>query len=238
MSAPAPWLCRLLLLRPETVAARLAEAERAGLCAKAPNLWQITLGILRMWHRVLFRSDTIGLSRSRPPRASPRARWLRHRPLRFPFLLAERAVTPWDFSGLLSSRERVLCHLLGAHHDGQEFAYDLQLLRCHPGAAQELRERALAVVRGSSAKAAWLRDLVVYEGYHEELLAAVERELDGHELGAALDDPDVTLSGYLAWCAAQPPTPEATLRAWRAGSFSVAHGLVAHGLGAPAEVLA
>lgn len=211
----APWLSRLLLVQPTAVDERLRRAERAGLVERAPNLWQITLGILRMWHRVLFRSDTIGTCAEHPVRGTWRARLLAHRPVRFPFLLAERAVTPWDLSGLLSTTDRVVCHLLGAHHDGIQFAYDLQLLRCHPGALESVRDQARAVVEGTHPRAQWLRDLVVYEGYHEKLLEAVEAEIADAALpDHVLDDPDLTLTGYLRWCAAQPTTPAATLARW------------------------
>jgi hypothetical protein len=203
-------LYTLLLLRPDVVAARLAEAERAGLCRPAPNLWQLSLGVLRMWQRILFRSETIGLSREHRLRPGWRARLLASRPLRFPFLLAERAIAPWDLTGLLSSRERLLRHLLGAHHDEDEFVYDLELLRCHPGALEELEAQARAVVTGASPRAAWLRDLVVFEGYHERLLAAVRAELAGRPI--ALDDPDYSFAAYLAWCAAQPSTPSESVR--------------------------
>lgn len=214
-----PWLSRLILIDPQVVHERLARAQAAGLVERAPNLWQVTLGIARMWQRVLFRSDTIGTCREHPPRATWRARLMKPRPVRFPFLLAERAVTPWDFSGLWSSTDRVIAHLLGAHHDGVQFAYDLELLRCHPGALERLRDEVAAVVDDTSPRAAWLRDLVVFERYHESLLAAVERALE-HDDGLSDEeraDPDITLSGYLRWCARQPATPRETWRRWLTG---------------------
>lgn len=218
-----PWLSRVILIDPRVVRERLARAQEVGLVARAPNLWQVTLGIARMWHRVMFRSDTIGTCREHPPRSTWRARLLSARPLRFPFLLAERAVTPWDFSGLWSPTDRVIAHLLGAHHDGVQFAYDLELLRCHPGALERVRDLAAAVVDGTSPRASWLRDLVVYEGYHESLLAAVERALAGDDDLTAEQraDPDITLTGYLAWCARQPATPRETWHGWQRGDFSL-----------------
>jgi hypothetical protein len=221
-TTPTPWIARLLLFDPETVSERLARAEEVGLVDRAPNLWQLSLGIARMWHRVLFRSETIGTCTDHPVRSTWRARVMKPRPLRFPFLLAERAVAPWDFSGLLSSTDRVVSHLLGAHHDGIQFAYDLQLLRCHPGALERVQREARAVVEGTSPRSAWLRDLVVFEHYHENLLKAVEQELNDDQLPeAALEDPDITLSGYLRWCAGQPSSPAATLEGWRAGTFTL-----------------
>lgn len=217
------WLSRVVLLRPERVAEGLERVARAGLVERTPNTWQITLGVLRMWHRVLFRPESIGTSREGPRPATRRARWLERRALRFPFLLAARAVAPLDFSGLCSSRERIVSHLLGAHHDAHQFGYDLELLAAHPGALPELLRRASAVVSGADPRAAWLRDLVVYPGYHEHLLAAVQAALQGDPLFDAheLDDPDVSFRAYLRWCAAQPATPEATLAAWRRGALDL-----------------
>jgi hypothetical protein len=233
-------LSRLLLVDPDRIAARLREldAHRAatspscsssvGGLPRTPNVWQVTLGVLRMWHRVLFRSETIGQSRDFPVRDTWRAKLLRLRPIRFPFLLKERAVAPLDFSGLASSPDRVVSHLLGAHHDGIQFLYDLELLASVPGALDRVAERAHEVIAEPHARRSrWLRDLVVYERYHEHLAEAVDAFRAGRfEAPAeALADPDLSLSGYLAWCARQPPTPDATWSALRAGRYSVATGV-------------
>ena len=211
-----PLASYVFLFRPGAVRARLEvlKAERA---APTPNVWQVSQGVARMWGRVLLRSETIGMSREHPVRETWRARLFRYRPLRFPFLLAERAVAPLDFSGLLSGRERIICHLLGAHHDGNQFAYDLQMLASFPGALEEVRRRTLEVLsERDPQRTAWLRDLVVYTGYHEALLAAAERALlldfalPPHEA----DNPDISFDAYLRWCAVQPETPSGTLRAW------------------------
>lgn len=227
MSRSHPLLSRLVLVWPTRVAEGLARVERAGLAPRVPNVWQITLGVLRMMHRVLFRSDTIGTCKTHPVRRTWRARLLALRALRFPFLLWERAVAPLDFSGLVSSRERILRHLLGAHHDGLQFLYDLELLRLFPGALEECRDRARAVVEGTDPRAAWLRDLVVFEGYHEALLRATERAIAGAlEIDeAAARDPDITFTAYLAWCAAQPRTPKETWAALREGRYRIDQGL-------------
>ena len=92
----SPWWSHALLLRPERIERNLERIRRAGMVERTPNLWQITLGVLRMWHRVIFRAETIGTCTD-PVRASLRARLLLHRPLRFPFLLAERVIAPLDF---------------------------------------------------------------------------------------------------------------------------------------------
>lgn len=226
--APLPWFAKVLLIDAAGVERRLDDIARSGLVPRVPNAWQITLGVLRMWHRLIFRSEEIGLSSSRP-RATWRARLLDFRPLRFPFLLAERAVAPHDFSGLLSGRERILRHLCGAHHEGAQFVYDLEILSVDPGGLEELVRRAREIVENDTPRTRWLRDLTVYEGYHEALLAAAEAALRGEfeyppERAA---DPDTRFVAYLAWCARQPETYEATLSARRAGRFTIADGIAA-----------
>lgn len=214
-----PWL-----IHPAGVRRGLDRLRVAGF-DPVPNAWQIGLGVLRMWHRVLFRSDTIGTSAD-PVRNTRRARLLRHRAVRAPFLVAERAIAPLDFSGLLQGPDRLIRHLLGAHHDRNQAVYDLELLRAHPGALDALVTRVRAVVDGTDPRAEWLRDLVVHEGYHASLLDAAVRARDGelrfepHER----DDPDLCFGAYLAWCARQPPTFADTLRLAVRGRFTFAHG--------------
>jgi len=218
---------RLLVLFPDRIESALEAVDRAGLVERTPNLWQITQGVLRMWHRVLFRSETIGTCAEDPVRPTWRARLLERRYLRFPFLVAERAIAPLDFSGLASPPERILRHLLGAHHDKNQFAYDLALLTIYPGRLEELERRARAVVDGSDPRAQWLRDLTVYERYHERLLAAAEDAVTrGVQLtDAEAHDPDISFTGYLRWCARQPETPEETWAALRDGRYTIADGL-------------
>jgi hypothetical protein len=202
------WWTGALLLFPRRIAENLERAEHAGVVERAPNLVQLSLGVIRMWLRLFTRPETIGTCTAHTERPTLRARLLSVRPLRFPFLVRERSIAPLDFSGLASSRERILNHLLGAHHDENQFAYDLELLAIHPGALEELHQRVRRVVTGEDPRAEWLRDLVVFEGYHENLLAAVEHALrDGVRLAPhEVDDPDIALSAYLRWCAAQPST--------------------------------
>jgi hypothetical protein len=113
-------------------------------------------------------------------------------------------------------------HLLGTHHDGLQFVYDLQILAATPGMLERLRVRARAVVDGSDPQAGWRRDLCVFEQYHEALLETVERAIaEGISLPEdAANDPDISFYAYLRWCAEQPTTPAATWRAWRAGTFA------------------
>lgn len=217
------WWTGALLLFPRTIAANLARAERARVVERAPNLVQLSVGVVRMWYRVATRPETIGTCSAHRVRPTLRARLLSFRPVRFPFLLRERAIAPLDFSGFASSRERILRHLLGAHHDANQFAYDLELLAIHPGALEELHERVRRVVTGEDPRAEWLRDLVVFERYHEDLLAAVEHAL-AHGVRFApheAEDPDIALRAYLSWCARQPPTWREALPALLRGEIDL-----------------
>lgn len=224
--SPLPWFARVVLVDPRAVEERLERLRRTDYVGPVPNAWQITLGVARMWHRVLFRSETIGTCKEHPVRDTWRARLLAFRPLRFPFLLRERAIAPLDFSGLVSTRERVIRHLLGAHHDGNQFAYDLEMLSLEPGALEELHRRVRMVLDDEGPSSRFLRDLVVYERYHELLERAVARALAG-DFGLSdseRTDPDISFAAYLAFCARQPATPSETWTALVAGRYSVAEG--------------
>jgi len=216
-----PWHAWLLLLRPNRVRAHLQALVQAGVIGSAPTLWQIELGVLRMWHRVLFRSETVGTCADHSVRPTLRARLLAWRPFRAPFLFAERAIAPLDHSGLAQPAWRMVRHLLAAHHDRNQFAYDLEILRGNRPVLEAVRDQAAAVVDGTSPRARWLRDLVVFDGYHEALLAAVDKALADEPLvdPDELDDPDITFDAYIRWCLAQPPTPAATWAAWRQRDF-------------------
>lgn len=222
-----PWYVRLLLGDTERILAHLDLMRARGVVDVAPNPWQLCLGVLRLWHRNLFRTETVGTSPGGTIRATWRARLLANRAVRLPCLLVERAVAPFDFTGLRSPPERLIRHLLGAHHDGNQFVFDLELLAGH-GRLEQLRDAVSEVLAKDSQRTRWLRDLTVYEGYHENLAAAVERAVraGGPALTAAeAADPDLSFRGYLAWCARQPATPAATLEAWRAGRFAFDSGL-------------
>jgi hypothetical protein len=198
--------------------------------ADIPTPWQLSLGVLRMWHRILFRSDTVGTSPGGRVRGTWRARLLHLRALRLPFLLAEGAVVPLDLTGLASSPERLFRHLLGAHHDQHQFAYDLEILAAY-GRLADLRAAVLEVIEHDTPRSRWLRDLTVFEGYHESLLAAVDCALAGDPAltEAEATDPDISFGAYLRWCARQPATPGETVRAWREGRFALDSSLVKAG---------
>lgn len=208
-----PWHAWLLLIHPARVEEHLRGLVEAGVIEEAPTLWQVELGVLRMWHRVLFRPETIGTCAEQPVRSTLRARLLHKRPLRFPFLLKERAIAPLDHSGLTQPAWRMKRHLLAAHHDHNQAAYDLEILSAHPEHLQELLADARAIRDGSHPRAEWLKDLCVYEGYHATLTAAIERTLQG-ELPldeAELDDPDISFRAWVRWCCAQPAAPAASI---------------------------
>ena len=213
------WHARLLLIHPEQVQLRLEQARQAGWIPRCPTLWQMELAVLRMWHRLLFRPETVGTSSTHPVRPGWRARVLAWRPLRFPPLLLEGAVSPWDMTGLASSTKRLLQHLMAAHHDGLQFVYDLEILSLEPTGLTQLRGRLEALER-QPERAQWLGDLCVYVHYHRDLAAGLERfERDPQSMLSSTDDPDLSLRALLRWCLAQPATPGATWRAWRGGLY-------------------
>ena len=111
-------------------------------------------------------------------------------------------------------------HLIGAHHDANQFVYDLELLG-HYGLLHDLTAKVRALLASDDAHTHWLRDLTVFEGYHEALLAAAEHAAAGGPAMSAAEagDPDLSFGAYVRWCAAQPATPRDTLHAWRAGTF-------------------
>lgn len=215
------WHSRLILLRPHYVVARLHQLRDAGSIRRLPTLWQVELGVLRMWHRVIFRSETVGTCEDHSVRNTRRAQMLANRLVRGPFLLWERAIAPLDHSGLSQPPWRMIRHLLGAHHDRHQFSYDLSILAATPGALEEVADKARTVIAEETPRARWLRDLVVFEGYHEALLASVEAAMAGRTLADPdeVDNPDVTFEAYMRWCLAQPATPAATWRAWRQRAF-------------------
>jgi hypothetical protein len=221
-----PWHAHVVLLRPSQIARALDAIRAARVVDSVPTIFQMELGVLRMWHRILFRPDTIGTTSDFPVRDDRWARMLEKRWFRFPFLLREGSVVPWDLSGLLSTPQRLMTHLLGTHHDGLQFVYDMQMLTAYPGALEELRDRAREVVEHDTPRTRWLRNLCVYERYHEILLDVVERAVqDGISLPPEQTcDPDISFLAYLRWCAQQPATPRAAWRAWRAGRFTFAPG--------------
>lgn len=214
-----------LLLRPRDAEARLRSFDVI-LRERGPNLWQVQLGVVRMLHRVLFRSESIGNCADHPVRNTWRARMLHKRALRLPVLVALRAVAPLDFSGLLSPAWRIQRHLLAAHHDGLQFVYDFELLRANPGALDEVRADAEAIVSGRDPHAEAWRDVAIFERYHENLIAAIDAFEAGElRLGDDVDNPDLTFFAFLRWCARQPSSAEETLQLFQTGEYTIADGV-------------
>ena len=198
----APARAWLMLWKPDLVLQGLERVRRAGLVAEVPTLEQVWHGVLRMWKRVLLHNQTVGTSTD-PVRSTWRARLLQPRALRLPFLLWERVVAPLDFSGLVSTPERICRHVLGAHHRPEQLIYDLELISLHEGALGELERAAREVVDHDTPRTRWLKDLCVFEGYHQQVVDTVARFRRGEAVLTPQQavDPDLTLSGFLAWCA-------------------------------------
>jgi len=223
-----PWYVNRILRRPGRIMDNVRLAHEAGLVAKPPNEWQLFLGVLRMWHRMAFRPETVGTAASATVRDNRRARLMLYRPLRFPFLVKERVITPGDLTGMISSPGRIRSHMIGAYHAGNEFHYDLQLLSFRAGELEKLRDQVQDLLKQDTARHRWIRDLAVYEGYHESLAEAVDHALEHGVFNAGLDDdPDWSLVGYLDWCARQPETQPETRALRRAGKFRIDRGLQA-----------
>lgn len=211
-----------LWLNRHRVSVRLEQLHAHGVIEHKPNLWQLFTGVLYMYHRALYRPETIGMSGSGVVRDTARAQRLNKRVLRGPFLFAGRHVNPLDHTGLCSSTDHVIRHIVGAYHPGYNVAYDLQIIAGEVGALSRLASRLRGIADGTSDDAEWFRDLVVYQGYHAGVLAEVEAWIARDNA----DDPDrvhnhadATLPAFLRWCSLQPETPAGALRALRAGQL-------------------
>lgn len=210
----------VLLWCPGRIERRLAALEAEGVLARAPSRWQVWMGVLYMWTRVVRRPETIGLATHEPVRATTGAKRLQNRLVRGVAVFRGRVVNPLDQIGLGSSDAHVTRHLLGAYHPGDNALYDLYLLHTTPGAIDALADAVQAVVDGTHPHAEHLRDLCVYEGYHERLLGMVRRwQAEGPPADPSMH-PDTTLPGFMGWCAAQPDGLGPVLRAWWAGELT------------------
>ena len=220
MTSSATWLVRFVLRNPERVEWYLERLYERGRIDARPNLWQVTLGVAYMLHRMVFRPATIGLDDA-PVRQTWRAKMWQYRPLRFPFLLWQKAIDPIDLTGLSGSTERKHSHLVGAYHPGDNALYDLECLSCDAEAIEKLRKDVVEIIKGQTARARFLQDLAVYEGYHPRLLFLIDRAMAGDFAPAPgkEDHPDTTLRGFLHWCAAQPDSPDATIQALLQGTL-------------------
>jgi hypothetical protein len=214
MAGPIPLFYRLLLGKPDRVLFHLDKLHAAGRIDSKPNLWQVSMGIFYMLHRMFFRPETIGVDDA-PVRETWRARLLAYRPLRVPVLVWQEALDPFDLTGLVGGIQEKHKHLVGAYHPGENALYDLECMAWNEDALRRLREDVIGILEGKTWRARLLQDLAVYEGYHARLLGLVDRALAGDYEPASekKEHPDTTLRAFLRWCAAQPETPEATLEA-------------------------
>lgn len=235
-----PWYLYPILLRPRQIADNLERVRAAGIVAPddVPNLWQIALGVMRMWHRIAFRPESIGLARDARVRPTLRAKLLANRLLRFPFVLREGSVVPGDLSGLGSTAERLITHIVGTYHDGVQFVYDYQILETVPGGPEELLRRTRDIATSDTPRTRFIKDLAVFEGYHERLLSWVEDAIANGTVAIPADqtdDPEISFHAYLRWCARQPATPAETIAAVREGRFRFPEGSARAAAGAAAR---
>ena len=215
MTSSPSWLIRFVLRNPERVEWHLDRLYELRRIDAKPNLWQVTMGVAYMLHRMTFRPETIGVDDDSPVRDTWRARLLHHRAFRFPFLVWNKAIYPLDLTGLSGTMQEKHLHLVGAYHPGDNALYDLECMACDPASLVKLRADVVEILGTPSARARFLKDLTVYQGYHERLLHLIDRAMAGDFAPAPgkEDHPDTTLRGFLRWCAAQPETPEATFNA-------------------------
>ena len=122
-------------------------------------------------------------------------------------------MVPGDLSGLGSHPETLIRHVLGTHHEGEQFIYDLQILSCYAGALEELHRRLKDIVEHDTKRSRWLRDLCVYEGYHEAVFERLTTILESASRAGqanirveaeATDNPDICFYAYLSGVLASP----------------------------------
>lgn len=209
-----PLIFRLFVHNPELMLKNLALLKEKGHIQEIPTLWQVIQGMAQQWSFTAANLEKLGHDQSHPVRDSAGARLLQPQLLRFIPLLIEGAINPWDRSGLALTPERKMRHILGTHHGGETVMYDMQLLDCYPGALESLRDQLNEILENDTPRSRWLRDLVVYEGYHEALKRVVDRALAGDFTVPEEAPPgdDYTVGSFVDRCLACPVTPEETLR--------------------------
>lgn len=215
---PIPWFYYLLLHDPRQLQKNLHLLKERGHIQEIPSLWQVVLGISHMWHFTVANVDAIGTSQEAPVRDNPRARLLKNQFIRFFALMAEGSINPLDRTGLALSPKRKMRHVLGTFHATGEMAqtviYDLQLLDCYPGALKTLGQRLEKLLKQPDARDEWIKDMAVYQGYHEDLVPVVKRCLKGDfsvNVPTQREGDDYTVTSFVERCLGFPPTPQATL---------------------------
>lgn len=212
---------RAFLRDPDAIQANLRALHDAGLIDDIPTLFQVSMGVAHMWHRILFRPDTIGVAPDVPVRDTWRARVMERRWARFPFLVRERVIHPFELTGLATSTAALRAHVMGAFHPGEQALYDFAILAAWPGELEALRDELQSLVDGTHPRGAWLADLCVYENYHQHALALVEGALQGRFESDSDREADTTLRGFVRFLCTQPETATAALRALREGRLRV-----------------
>ena len=186
--------------RPSRADARLQKLVALKKLSRVPTREEQKRAIRYNLQRIIFRSENIGTS-SDPIRKD--AGLFRYRFFRFFALAKEHAITPLDLTGLCASRETIMTHLLAAHHDGEQFLYDLELLECEEQGLDELESRARAIVENTNPKARFYKRLCVYEGYHENLLRGIARYREGQRSS----DPELSIFALFEMCMSEASDP-------------------------------
>ncbi len=220
---PVPPIFHVLLHNPELLQQHLRMLHEQGFTTGVPNLWQVYQHWALSVARAFKRGKVPGMDPDAPVRDTPGAQLLQFPAIRFWGLLFEGAINPWDYTGLALTPQRKMKHVMGAYHFDHTFIYDLEVIALYPGALEQLRDQCLEVLNRDTARTRWLRDLTVYEGYHENLLRCVERCLAGDFSvpDDLKDDRSVKVSYFVEDALALPQTPEATLQAILSGKLTV-----------------
>lgn len=204
----------LLLHNPKLLQKNLRLLKERGHIREIPTLWQVFQGMAQQWWYTVNNLETLGHDFENPIRDSIGAKLLQPHAMRFLPLMIEGAINPADRTGLALTPERKMRHILGTHHPPETVIYDLQLLDCYPGALDTLRAKLVAIIEGDDFKSRWLKDLVVYEGYHESILPTVDRAIAGDFSVSLPPRPgdDFTVGSFAERCLACPPKPDGTIR--------------------------
>ena len=180
---------------------RIGFFVKHGYTDRLPSPWQIKVGCLAML--------PVTLSESERERERSRSTLMGQVPIRVPLqiLYNPRQILP--DTGLTHRPEQLVRHVLSVYHEDAFLGYDLQLLQSHPRGLALLREEAAKVVEGKTLWAPYLRQLVGWPGYHEELIRLADAA-ERFEYPDPLDvDPRfASLVGFSEFCCSMPDWPE------------------------------
>ncbi len=212
-----------VLWRPDRLVDNLRMLYLRGHTEGVPNLWQVFQGTWFYWYRYFFRSGTVGLDTQHQVRDTFLAKMLQNKALRTPVLFAWGATGPrLDITGLAVPVDYKVRHLIGAYHPGDNAVYDLQYVDCFPGKLEELRDWVVKVLDEDTPGHRFVKDLNIYEHYHERLLWQVQEALEGRFSVAAENahNPDTSTTVHVRWCLNAPATPEETAEAIAQGTYN------------------